>query len=118
MKAVGYRSPGPLDRHDALIDFEMATPVPTGHDLLVRVQAVSVNPVDYKIRMGRPAEGDTPAVLGWDAVGEVVAIGDRASAFRPGDVVWYARNVVGIILYYRHQLSRSLRQIKVMRIKT
>ena len=74
MKAVGYRSPGPLDRHDALIDFEMATPVPTGHDLLVRVQAVSVNPVDYKIRMGRPAEGDTPAVLGWDAVGEVVAI--------------------------------------------
>ena len=90
MKAVGYRSPGPLDRHDALIDFEMATPVPTGHALLVRVQAVSVNPVDYKIRMGRPAEGDTPAVLGWDAVGEVVAIGDRASAFRPGDVVWYA----------------------------
>lgn len=90
MKAVGYRTPGPLDRDDALIDFEMETPVPTGHDLLVRVQAVSVNPVDYKIRMSRPAESDTPAVLGWDAVGEVVAVGDRASAFKPGDRVWYA----------------------------
>lgn len=90
MKAVGYRIPGPLDRDDALIDFEMETPVPTGHDLLVRIQAVSVNPVDYKIRMGRPAEGDTPAVLGWDAVGEVVATGDQATTFKPGDVVWYA----------------------------
>ena len=90
MKAVGYRSPGPLDRDDALIDFEMETPVPTGHDLLVRIQAVSVNPVDYKVRIGRPAEGDTPAVLGWDAVGEVVAVGDQATTFKPGDVVWYA----------------------------
>ncbi len=90
MKAVGYRTPGPLDRDDALIDFEMETPVPTGHDLLVRIQAVSVNPVDYKIRMARPPGGDTPAVLGWDAVGEIVATGDKATAFRPGDLVWYA----------------------------
>ncbi len=90
MKAVGYNTPGPIDRDDALIDFEMEKPTPTGHDLLVRVQAVSVNPVDFKIRQGRPPEGDTPAVLGWDAVGEVVALGDQASAFQPGDQVWYA----------------------------
>ncbi len=90
MKAVGYNTPGPIDRDDALIDFEMEKPTPTGHDLLVRVQAVSVNPVDFKIHQSRPPEGDTPAVLGWDAVGEVVALGDQASAFQTGDQVWYA----------------------------
>jgi NADPH:quinone reductase len=90
MKAVGYRTPGPLDREDALIDFEIDRPTPTGRDLLVRVRAVSVNPVDYKIRMNRPPEGDAPAILGWDAVGEVVETGDKATMFKPGDKVWYA----------------------------
>lgn len=90
MKAVGYKTPGSIDRADALIDFEMEKPTAAGHDLLVKVQAISVNPVDYKIRQGRPAEGDLPAVLGWDAVGEVVATGDKATTFKPGDKVWYA----------------------------
>ena len=90
MKAVGYLSTGPIDRDDALIDVALEKPAPGGHDLLVRVQAISVNPVDYKIRMRRPPEGDRPAVLGWDAVGEVVAVGDQATAFKPGDRVWYA----------------------------
>ena len=90
MKAVGYRTPGPLDREDALIDFEIDRPTATGRDLLVRVRAVSVNPVDYKIRMNRPPEGDAPAILGWDAVGEVVETGDKATMFKPGDNVWYA----------------------------
>jgi NADPH:quinone reductase len=90
MKAVGYRTPGPLDREDALIDFEIDRPTPTGRDLLVRVRAVSVNPVDYKIRMNRLPEGDAPAILGWDAVGEVVETGDKATMFKPGDKVWYA----------------------------
>ncbi|WP_457939480.1 zinc-binding alcohol dehydrogenase family protein [Mesorhizobium sp. 10J20-29] len=90
MKVVGYRTPGPLDREDALIDFEIDRPTATGRDLLVRVQAVSVNPVDYKIRMNRPPEGDAPAILGWDAVGEVVETGDEATMFKPGDNVWYA----------------------------
>lgn len=93
MKAVGYRTPGPIDRDDALIDFEMERPVPTGRDLLVRVRAVSVNPVDYKVRQGRPAEGDAPAVLGWDAVGEVVETGDQATLFKAGDQVWYAGSI-------------------------
>lgn len=90
MKAVGYTSIGPIDRPDALIDFEMDQPVPTGHDLMVRVQAVSVNPVDTKIRQRRAPDGDTPAVLGWDAVGEVVSAGGAATRFQPGDMVWYA----------------------------
>ncbi|UWQ52276.1 zinc-binding alcohol dehydrogenase family protein (plasmid) [Leisingera caerulea] len=90
MKAVGYTSTGPIDRPGALIDFEAEKPEPTGHDLLVRVQAVSVNPVDCKIRQRRAPEGDSPAILGWDAVGEVVATGGSATRFKPGDRIWYA----------------------------
>ena len=90
MKAVGYTTTGPIDRDDALIDLEMAGPRATGHDLLVRVQAISVNPVDYKIRIRRQPEGGVPGVLGWDAVGEVVEVGDEATMFGPGDMVWYA----------------------------
>ena len=76
MKAVGYTTLGALESADSLVDFEMAKPEPTGHDLLVRVQAISVNPVDYKVRNRRPPEGALPNVLGWDAVGEVVETGD------------------------------------------
>ena len=90
MKAVGYTMLGALEREDALVDFEMERPAPSGHDLLVQVQAISVNPVDYKIRNRRPPEGDLPNVLGWDAVGEVVEVGDAVTAFKPGDAVWYA----------------------------
>lgn len=90
MKAVGYKTAGALDRADALIDIEIDTPVATGRDLLVRVQAVSVNPVDTKIRMNRPPEGDAPAILGWDAVGEVVSVGGDTTMFKTGDLVWYA----------------------------
>ncbi|KIN74371.1 zinc-binding alcohol dehydrogenase family protein [Sulfitobacter guttiformis] len=90
MKAVGYNTAGPLDRTDSLLDIEIDTPVAIGRDLLVRVQAVSVNPVDYKIRMNRPPEGEAPAILGWDAVGEVVSVGDDVTMFKTGDLVWYA----------------------------
>ncbi|WP_350334398.1 zinc-binding alcohol dehydrogenase family protein [Coralliovum pocilloporae] len=90
MKAVGYLSTGPIDRPDALIDFETDTPEARGHDLLVSVEAISVNPVDTKIRMRRAPDGDAPAILGWDAAGRVVAVGDKVSRFKPGDRVWYA----------------------------
>ena len=90
MKAVGYTATGPIDREESLMDFEMEKPTPQGRDLLVQVAAVSVNPVDTKIRVRRAPEGDQPAVLGWDAVGEVMAVGDAVSMFQPGDQVWYA----------------------------
>lgn len=93
MKAIGYYETGSIDRDDALVDLELAAPTAAGHDLLVKVEAVSVNPVDFKIRQNRaPAEGQA-AVLGWDAVGEVVAVGDSASRFSPGDKVWYAGDI-------------------------
>ena len=63
-------------------------PDPQGHDLLVEVKAISVNPVDTKVRAGFNA--DTPRVLGWDAVGVVKAVGDAVTLFTPGDEVWYA----------------------------
>lgn len=90
MKAVGYFETGSIKRADALVDLNMDRPAPTGRDLLVKVRAVSVNPVDYKIRQSRPPETDQPAVLGWDAVGEVVEVGNDTSLFKPGDQVWYA----------------------------
>ncbi|WP_416369538.1 zinc-binding alcohol dehydrogenase family protein [Tritonibacter mobilis] len=90
MKAIGYKTPGSIDRDDALIDLDIAKPTATGHDILVKVAAVSVNPVDTKVRSSRAAEGDTPVILGWDAVGEVVETGEQVTRFKTGDRVWYA----------------------------
>jgi zinc-binding alcohol dehydrogenase family protein len=90
MKAVGYRTPGAIERTDSLLDLELPRPEASGHDLLVEVRAVSVNPVDYKIRRGAiPPEGEA-RILGWDAVGTVVAVGDKAQGFAPGERVYYA----------------------------
>lgn len=52
MRAIGYQHPGPIERDDALVDIELPTPVPAGRDILVEVRAVSVNPVDTKVRRG------------------------------------------------------------------
>ena len=90
MKAIGYFEAGALDRVDALIDLELPMPAPGPQDLLVKVAAVSVNPVDTKIRSRRSATGDTPEVIGWDAVGEVVSCGASVSGFAAGDRVYYA----------------------------
>lgn len=90
MKAVGYIKSLPINDPDSLTDIELPQPIATGHDLLVKVKAIAVNPVDYKIRQNvSPAEGDYK-VLGWDAVGEVVATGEAVTQFQPGDVVYYA----------------------------
>lgn len=90
MKAVGYKVAGPINRDDALIDIELDVPTATGRDILVKVNAVSVNPVDAKIRANRPpAEGATD-VLGWDASGVVEAVGDQVEGFKAGDAVFYA----------------------------
>lgn len=90
MKAVAYQKAGPITSPEALVEVELETPVAEGHDLLVRVQAVSVNPVDTKIRKNVSADNNQWKTLGWDAVGVVEAIGDKVSQFKVGDVVWYA----------------------------
>jgi len=90
MKAIAYTESLPISDPRALIDIELPEPTPGAHDLLVRVRAVSVNPVDVKIRANRAPAGGQPAVIGWDAAGEVVAIGAAVTQFKPGDRVFYA----------------------------
>lgn len=90
MKAIGYTEAGSIDRADALIDLELPIPDPGPHDLRVRVTAVSVNPVDTKIRKNRAPQAGTPGVLGWDAAGVVDAVGSEVQSFAAGDRVFYA----------------------------
>jgi NADPH:quinone reductase len=90
MRAVGYQQPGSIDRNEALVDIELPMPTPEGRDLLVEVKAVSVNPVDIKIRQSVKPEPKTWKVLGWDAAGIVTAVGSDVTLFQPGDAVFYA----------------------------
>lgn len=90
MKAVGYQQSLPATDDKALQDIELPQPVASGQDILVRVEAVSVNPVDTKVRMRAQPEAGQYKVLGWDAAGEVVAVGEDVSLFKPGDKVFYA----------------------------
>ncbi len=94
MKAVAYQTAGKLDRADSLVDVELDKPVAKGRDLLVQVEAISVNPVDYKIRNRASADEGTWKVLGWDAVGTVVETGEAVQNFKTGDKVWYAGSLI------------------------
>src|SRR5688572_11444046 len=89
MKAVVFTRNLPVDHPEALLDATLEEPVPGPRDLLVRVRAVSVNPVDYKVRQNRKTDGKAE-VLGWDAVGIVEGLGSAASQFKVGDRVYYA----------------------------
>lgn len=93
MKAVAYRQAGAIDRPDSLLDVDLPTPVATGRDLLVEITAIAVNPVDTKVRKSAAPAAGTFKVLGWDAVGRVVAVGSEATTFHPGDEVWYAGSI-------------------------
>ncbi len=90
MRAIGYREPQGISADTSLITLDLPEPVATGRDLLVEVKAISVNPVDTKVRRNaRPPEGEA-RILGWDAAGIVKAVGPEVTAFRPGDTVFYA----------------------------
>src|SRR4051794_39696236 len=89
MKAIGYANAGSAE---VLVERELQDPVAGGRDLLVRVEAVSVNPVDTKVRQNAAPDGFR--VLGFDAVGTVVGAGPEASLFKPGDRVFYAGSII------------------------
>ena len=90
MKAVAYYQSLPADHPEALQDVQLDAPSPGPHDLLVEVRAISVNPVDTKIRRNVAPENGAAKVLGWDAAGVVQAVGSEVSLFQPGDRVFYA----------------------------
>ncbi|MGD0625871.1 MAG: zinc-binding alcohol dehydrogenase family protein [Thermodesulfobacteriota bacterium] len=93
MKAVGYRQSLPISEAASLLDVELPDPKPSGLDLLVQVRAVSVNPVDTKVRVRMAPEPGETKVLGWDAAGVVLKAGPEAKLFQPGDEVWYAGSI-------------------------
>jgi zinc-binding alcohol dehydrogenase family protein len=93
MKAIGYQTNLPIDQPQALVDITLPDPVAAGHDLLVEVRAVSVNPVDTKVRKNAKPEEGQWKVLGWDATGVVRAVGPDVTLFKPGDRVWYAGSI-------------------------
>ena len=94
MRAVGYKRSLPIDQVEALIDLEVDRPVPKGRDLLVQVKAVSVNPVDYKVRKRADPQGGEAKILGFDATGVVAAAGPDVTLFKTGDEVWYAGSII------------------------
>ncbi|GEB69374.1 Zn-dependent oxidoreductase [Pseudoalteromonas carrageenovora] len=93
MKAIGYQKSLPIENELSLQDIELETPAAHGHDILVEVKAVSVNPVDFKIRQAMPAADGEYKVIGWDATGVVKSVGENVSLFKPGDKVWYAGDI-------------------------
>jgi NADPH:quinone reductase len=98
VRAIGFQQPGSIDgvgvasEHEnrSLVNIELPIPTPTRRDILVEVKAISVNPVDIKIRRSAQPDPGNWQVLGWDAAGIVTAVGDDVTLFQPGDAVFYA----------------------------
>lgn len=93
MKAIGYAASLPIGEEKSLFAFEAPEPQPGPRDLLVRVKAISVNPVDTKVRMRRAGTAQEPVILGWDAAGIVERVGAEVTLFQPGDAVFYAGSI-------------------------
>lgn len=92
MKAVVYAQAGlPIDDPQALYEVDLPKPEPGPRDLLVKIEAISVNPVDSKLRQGMQPPG--ARILGWDAAGTVESVGTEVKGFKPGDAVWYAGDI-------------------------
>jgi NADPH2:quinone reductase len=92
MKAIGFKQSLPITEKESFIEFETEKPSPAGYDLLVKISAISVNPVDFKIRQNAAKDTilDKPKIIGWDAVGTVEAVGEKTSRFKVGNEVYYA----------------------------
>ncbi|HEX8593707.1 MAG TPA: zinc-binding alcohol dehydrogenase family protein [Pseudomonas sp.] len=90
MKAIAYYNALPITDKQSLQDIELPEPTAGPRDLLVEVRAISVNPVDTKVRQNVQPEGGEPKVLGWDVAGVVKAVGREVTLFQPGDNVFYA----------------------------
>lgn len=90
MRAVGYQTSLPIENPSSLQDIDLPKPTPSGRDLLVEIKAISVNPVDTKVRNNATPETGHWRVLGWDAAGTVIEVGPDVTGFSIGDEVFYA----------------------------
>lgn len=104
MRAVGLKRYLPIEHEESFLDVELEKPKPVGRDLLVKVMAVSVNPVDTKQRAPKDDVEEEPRVLGWDASGIVEAVGEDCIDFRVGDEVYYAGSITRSGSYSEYQL--------------
>lgn len=94
MKAVGLYKYLPIDHPESLLDVEVPKPIATGRDLLVKVKAIAVNPVDTIVRSPKTEIEETPKVLGWDIAGVVEEVGSGCTLFNPGDEVYYSGSII------------------------
>jgi NADPH2:quinone reductase len=94
MKAVGYYKSKPVDETDSLIDLTLPIPTPSEGELLVKVLAISVNPVDTKQRKRKESSDGAPVILGWDVAGVVEKVGSAVQEFKAGDSVYYAGSIL------------------------
>ena len=94
MKAIAYYASLPINDPESLQDIELPAPVAGPRDLLVEVKAISVNPVDTKVRQNVAPENGAAKVLGWDVAGVVKAVGSDVTLFKAGDKVYYAGSLV------------------------
>lgn len=106
MKAIGFKSSLPISQAESFIEFETTQPTPQGHELLIKVKAVSINPVDFKVRQSAAKDIvlDTPKIIGWDAAGIVEAVGESVTLFKVGDAVYYAGDLTKSGSYAEYQL--------------
>lgn len=95
MKAIGFKTSLPITEKESFIEFETIKPIPGARGLLVKISAVSVNPVDFKVRQNSAKDTvlETPKIIGWDAVGIVEAVGSEVRLFDIGDSVFYAGDI-------------------------
>lgn len=92
MKTIVQYSARPADDLQCLVDVDLPDPIPGEFDLLVEIEAVSINPADARVRMRKTDDG-VPKILGFDAAGRVRAVGSAVTGFSPGDPVWYAGDI-------------------------
>ncbi|WP_242221304.1 zinc-binding alcohol dehydrogenase family protein [Bacillus cereus group sp. BfR-BA-01380] len=104
MKAVGLLEYLPIENENSLIDIELPRLIPKGKDLLVKIHAISVNPVDVKVRAPKDKKEEEYKILGWDASGVVVEVGEECTLFQPGDEVFYAGSIIRPGTYSEYHL--------------
>ncbi|MCL6572061.1 MAG: zinc-binding alcohol dehydrogenase family protein [Bacillus sp. (in: Bacteria)] len=104
MKAIGLLKYLPIENEESLFDLELERPIPNGKDLLVKINAISINPVDTKVRSPKEQIEKEPKIIGWDASGVVVEVGEDCKLFKPGDEVFYAGSITRPGTYCEYHL--------------